>query len=340
MPTTMNYTELAPILPTLLRPQVISCFNGRSTLLQLIRKLSNNEATVNWPLQLDGALAEKFSEGATVSNVGSTTKKKATLDWAKYRTNFEVTDFAQDVSASRDAFDAIANEFMQSIEKLASTLNAKLFTGDGTTADEVAGLVYHVDDANTWAGINRATGANALARAKVYDPGTPTAPTKRLIRDDLTGIYDICGETPPFAFINSAGFNKLVDLFDLQRFYMQQIMGPLGQITLSTGISGVEIEGCTFIKDKDCPAGLIYYCNPKYMELQYTTPKQTPAPLDGLVVATAPVNDGYGAIPLGARVKRLGATGAKETFTASVHVQLKVAKPTAFGVRKNLLTTP
>jgi hypothetical protein len=335
----MNYTQLAPILPTLFRPQIISAFNARSTLLQLIRKQANNDKQVTWPLQLDGAMAEKFSDGATVSTVGSTTKKGAILDWAKYRTNFEVTDFAQDVSASRDAFDAIANEFLQSIMFLASTVNQKLYTGDGVTADEFAGLIYQIKDDNTWAGIDRTQAANALARSKITDPGVLTAPTTRQIRDDIGAIYDACGEGPNFAMCPTAVFNKLVELFDVQRFYVQEVMGANGPVRFNAGVAGVEIEGCTFVKDKDCQANTIWYLNTNYIELNYTVPKDSPAPLDGVNVATTPINDGYGAIPLGARVKRLGPVGSKETFMASIHAQLKLAKPSAFGARKNVQTT-
>jgi hypothetical protein len=220
---------------------------------------------------------------------------------------------------------------------LASRLNAQLFTGLGT-GTLITGLDLAIGDiTNTYAGIER--GANAYWRPYVIDPGSSTVLTLAQIRKDLGTIYDQCGEQPDMAMCSTDVFNTIVNLFEATRRRVQDIQTARGIVKLDAGYGAVEIDGCMFLKDKDATANQIYYLNSNWVEIEYLPPD--PRLLRELndMGMEMPVDDGYGAFPLGMLCEKLAKTGPSDKYECLVNLQLAVRKPNANGVRKNVATT-
>lgn len=341
MATTLNYSALSGALSQVYRPRTVRTFNGRSNLLRFLPKMRGMGKNCAWTWEGTGAIGENYSDGADVANTGSDSKNAATLSWGMYRSNFHITDFAQSVAASsnspQDLLMLVGREFENSTRKLASVINIDGYSGAGT-GTLIGGLDVALDDANTYAGVDRSQAANAGFRAYKVDPGVATAPTFALIRTDLQQIYDNSGEVPPLAFCSTAVWNKLASLFTEFRRYNQDVMNVAGRtVSLDASVGAMEIDGCMFIKDKDATANTIYYINPNYVHWEYL-PFASMAPMMVQTVEQA-VDDGYGQMPLGMMCKPLSTAGASQKMTCQIQLQLVVEKPEACGRRLNVSTT-
>jgi hypothetical protein len=324
------------------RDPIIRTLNARSTILKTLKVVKGEGKNCAWVWEGSGAIGENYSEGADVSNTGSDSLNPAVLSWAMYRSNFKITDLS--LSTSRSSASPvgyqmqIGRHFENAARKLATTLNDEFYNGLGT-GTLIAGLDVALDDGNTYAAVNRATGGNEPFRATVIDPGAPTAPTLALIRKDLSDIYDACGEVPDIAYCNSAAWNKLASLFtEVRRYNQDSVTTAKGKVTLDASVGAIELDGCTFVKDKDATAGSIYYVNSNYVEVEYL-PFVDEDVLKEVMRTDMNLSDGYGPMPLGMTCIQLARAGAARKWTSMVQLQLAVRKPNACGIRLNLLTT-
>lgn len=332
-----DLSTITGALAQALRDRVVRTFNATSTALKVLPIERGAGKNCAWDIEGTGAIGENFSDGDDVSNYGVDVPHVAKLDWGLYRSNFKLTNLARSAARTsqspRDLMQPMGRSLINSSRKLASTLNDEIFNGLGT-GTLIAGLDVALDDSNTYAGLNRST--ETYARAKVIDPGVTTSPTMQLLRQDLFDIKDICGEMPDIAFVNSTGFLKIAAMFDASRRFDQDITinTARGAVTLDASVGKVQIEGCTFIADKDATSGSIYYLNTNYVHVEYLpSADEEELPEDMIRMG---MEDGYGPLPLGMNVYPLARTGAARKVTAEVQVQLVVAKPTACGIRKHL----
>lgn len=327
-------------LATVFRPNVVRTFNGRSTLLRLLRKVPGNGQTINWDLESTAANAESFTDGTDVSTYAGDDTNKATLGWPGTRANFRITDQALDLARMTgnpaDLANLFGTKFLGSVIKLASTFNGLLYTGTGGSGQPV-GLATFIDDSNTVAGIDRSS--TTYFDSYVIDPGSLTAPTLVQLRTDLGAIYDNSGMSPDIAVCPTAVWNKLASLFTDMRRYTQDVMTNGGPVRLDASVDALVIDGCTVLKDKDATANRIYYLNTEAVEIQYI-PQDIAGntPLADVAMA-ADADDGFGAIPLGMKVYKLAKSGPSQKFSAQIHAALVVTNPKACGVRKNVSTT-
>lgn len=324
------------------RDQVVKTVNRRSVLLKTLRVQPGEGKNVAWDAEFDGMVAETFNDGDDAQNFGSDLVAPATLSWALFRSNFRITDLAMAASATSRTpaglMNLLGRNIVNSSAKLASTINAACYSS--TTG--LIGLDTALRDDNTYAGIDRTDPNYALWKSNVFDPGSPTAPTLDQIRDDITvSIYKACGEQPDIALCPPEVFRKLGSLFTELRRYNQQVTEmntARGMVTLDASVGAIEFEGCVFIKDKDATANTIYYLNSNYVHIEFL-----PQPVGGLGEASdahdAPMDDGFGPVPLGMKVKPLAVTGSSRKASSQVFTQLVVTKPSAMGRRKNVLTT-
>jgi hypothetical protein len=192
------------------------------------------------------------------------------------------------------------------------------------------------DATNTYYTIDRSAGANSYFRPYVVDPGVATAPTLKLIRGDLGSIYDSSGEVPDIALVPTAVFTKLVSLFESNIRWVHQLETARGLVKLESGYEGIAIDGCSFFRDKDAAAGTIAYVNTNYVAVEHLLPA-----IPGLeeVMAAIQADDGYGALPLGFVYETLAKTGDSYKAMVKSYSQLKVSRPNACGMRKNVATT-
>lgn len=328
------------ILETKYRSDIVSQINRMAVLAKLLRVVPAESTYPQWVVSSDAAVGETYSEGADAADFGSDSQTQAILPWGLLRSNFRITGTAQRVAgvsatpASNQA--QIGRRLVEASQKLASLVNGQLYSGSGTSP-QMFGLAGAIgDDTNTYAGIARA--GNAFWRPKVTDPGSLTPVTIADIRGDITSIYTSSGFSPDLAMVSPYVFDKLAQLFDPERRYnIDVVQGGRGPVRLDGSARAIEIDGCVFVRDKDCTANSIYYLNSQFIEIEVLPP---PPAFQALIqrMAVQP-DDGFGVLPLGFELQLLSKGGDSDKFSLVTNLQLKVTKPHAFGTRKNVATT-
>lgn len=332
-PTTLSLVVLAQTY----RGDVVRQINRQVQALKFLKITAGAGKNVAWAPEGDGAIAENYTEGLDAANYGGDAQASALLSWALYRSAFHVTQLAMDAASSSydpDGNHALwARQVVNGAAKLASFINGKVFTGAGT-GTELCGLGEAIGkDDNTYAGIDRV--ANSYWRPTVVDPGSLTAPTFALIRDDLRKIYEAGGENPDVAMCAPAVFNAIGNLFDSTRRQIDYVRTANGEVKLDFGYQALEVDGCVFVRDKDATANTIFYLNTSQVELQYLpSASQTAALAAADMTITA--NDGFGTVPLGFKYEMLAKTGPSEKAEILAQCQLVVTRPNKCGVRKNV----
>lgn len=316
------------------RADVIRAINRRCVMLRMLRIVPGSGKNSAWDLEFDGAVAESHTDGADASNFGSDALVQAVLPWGLARSNFKVTDTALAAARANRNPTGLVSLLRRNLANggtaLASLINGQLYTGSGGSG-QIVGLATALRDDNTYAGIDRTQAANAAFRAIVRDAATAPL-TLAMVRNMVsTRIYNASGEQPDFAFCSSEVFEYLGGLFAEQRRYndtVRTVQTPRGPIVLDASIGTIEIEGCVFIKDKDCNSD-IHFINSDAVEFEVL-------PLMGgedvaESTMTEQADDGHGPIPLGYKVVELGRTGAARKFSMMSNIQLKVLRPNACG---------
>ncbi len=326
-------------LAQMFRGNVVAQINRQVQTLKFLKIVDGEGKNLAWAPEGDGAIAENYSEGADAANFGSDAQASAILSWGLYRSNFHVSNLAMDGAAS--SVDPIGNRALwarsmtNASAKLASTLNEKLFSGAGT-GTTICGFAEAIGkDDNIYATINRATGGNEYWQPTVIDPGALTPVTMPLIRDDIKQVYEACGENPDVALCSPSVFNSVGNLFDDTRRYVDYVNSARGMQKLSFGYQAIEVDGCVFVKDKDCTANTIYYLNTEACEVQCLPSAEQRAMLAALDL-NVQADDGFGQVPLNFKYEMLAKTGASEKAEVLSTMQLKVERPNKFATRKNV----
>lgn len=320
---------------------IVRQINRRCVALSLLPIVVGAGKNVAWAPESSGALAAEFAEGADASDFGSDGQASATLNWAQMRATSRITGLAMAASRSSMTPDGninlVARNIVNSAAALASQVNSRIYSGNGAASPkQITGLDSAIGlDNNNYATIDRSVGGNAYFRPKVIDPGSLTPITFALIRKDLGNIYDQCGENPDLALCSTNVFNQIGNLFDANRRYIQEVTTARGTIKLSAGYEALEIGGCVFVKDKDATESQIYYLNTNYVSLEVLPPsnENTPVQEPGTMLRA---NDGFGELPLMFSYEKLAKTGDSTKYQAKAYLELKVTRPNACGVRKNV----
>jgi hypothetical protein len=260
------------------------------------------------------------------------------LPWGLYRSNFKVGDLARATAKSSRTPTGLlrlwARNMMNAITKNASTINRGLFSGSGANA--IVGLDTALDDSNLYAGVDRSQPQNAGFRSTVIDPGQPTAPTVAGIRDDLRQVFERSGVQPELAVTTPAIYNKVGAAFDDSRRRVQDITTARGQIRLDGSVGGIEVDGCVFLRDKDCTPGRINYLNTDAIHVEYL-PQDTDVEVPGMTQEQT--DDGFGTVPLGMVAEPLAKTGDAMKAHVKVFLQLVVEAPHMCARRRNVAAT-
>lgn len=333
--TTLNLVTLAQAY----RGDIVRQINRRTVLLKVLPIIAGAGLNVAFGPEGDGQIAENYADGADAANFGGDIQASAVLPWGLYRANIHVSNLAMDAAGSSST--PLGNQMLwgrnvvNGSAKLATTLNAALYSGAGT-GTTIAGLNAAIGSAtNTYAGIDRSQAGNAYFRPIVVDPGSLTAPTLAQVRDDMRLIYEASGENPDIAVCAPSVFNKIGSLFDATRRQIDNIQTARGMVRLDFGWQALEVDGMVFLKDKDATANQIYYLNSNHVKLQYLPPADQQAMLQTQTVMVE-ADDGFGAVPLGFKYEKLAKLGASERAEITSTLQLVVDRPNSCGIRKNV----
>jgi hypothetical protein len=321
---------------------IVRQVNRTTTALRVLPIVTGEGSNVAWVAESSGAVAEAYADGADAANFGSDAQASAVLAWTLLRANSRVTGLARSSAATSSTpqgnVDLWGRNVVNANAALASLLNGYIFDGNGAaTPAEPTGLDSAIgDDTNTYATIVR--GSSAYWKPYVVDPGAATAISESQIREDLRNIYEASGEHPDLVLCEPAVFNSVRGLFDSR----SQFVKPVSTMKTARGVveftgpeEGISVEGVTFLKDKDATAAQLYYLNTQYVQvvIQVQPEQRQLGLMPGQMLRA---NDGFGEIPMLVTYEMLAKTGDSQKFMAKVYCNLKVSKPCACGVRKNV----
>jgi hypothetical protein len=329
-PVTSSLVKLA----TLYKDDIRSQLNRAATTLSLLPSKRGSN-TISWVVEFDGAVVANHAEGSTISDFGGDAQVAASLSYGRFESGIHVTDeaLAKAAASANPAgnVELWAKQLINSSRKMGSDINAQLF--GGTTSNGLVGFNTAIGStSNTYAGIDRSDSAYAAWRPYVVAPGSATALTKALVREDLAQIKVASGERPNLAVCHPSVFKKVLETFDVQRQY-QTLTTSVGRVALGeSALETVMIEGCMFVEDKDGYAdatagGTIYYLNTNFV---YTTTLPYTAPLG---VEGRLMSDG---LPFDFDYIRLAKTAHASKAAVRNMIQLVVEKPNTCGMRKNV----
>jgi hypothetical protein len=327
MATSVLFSGISTALNVVIADEVNRTFNAHARTIARLAKDEVLGQNMTWDVETTGAAVETFNDGDDVTVYSADDIVKPTLALQGLRTNVRVGHqvMATAQNAGPRALGKLFDRtLMNGLRKFGSVANQAVFAGNAS----MIGLASAIDNTGLYAGVDRSTVAQF--RALKSDPGTPTALTLAQVRQDLSDIYDACGEVPPLGVASSSVFNKFAALFSEFR-RINQATNDMGDRTLDFTVDAIELDGCLFIKDKDCTASAIYYLNPNYIDIGYLKQVDRPGALP------IRVNSNQGEFDLGLMYYDLGRNGAAERGTIEGFLQMAVRKPNAMGKRVNIL---
>lgn len=339
-----DFASITGVLAKTWGPQVKRALNSRAIGLMTLAGVAGvlrpgRGKNVQETVELDGESAETYSDGADASSYTTNTQLQPVLSWGLYRANGKITNLARDTAGSSvgpgDLIRIAGRELSNKSRALALKIGTDFYSGSGSNA--LIGLDSALDDDNTYAGVDRTSGANAKFRAKVIDPGASTAITKSLIRQDLAQIYDNGGETPSLALCHTDVWLKVASLFDAN---VQHTISTdtEGRVVMRGGVDVIMVGGCMFVADRLATNNKIYYLTPESFIFEVL----------GKIAATelGDRDEGGGALemtggqlPLAMYLESLSRTGAAQKFSAYVTAQMLCVNPIQNGVRLNVSTS-
>lgn len=334
------------------RGDLIPQVNRKAVTLGALMADEDSGKNCAWGFRLAGKTARALTEGADAATPDQDVQAPATLSWGLYDFTMAVTNTAAAAAASSGGDPDVNNDvwleqIQEGLETMSSLINVDLYQGDGSGSSSELTIVGFGEvfgsTTNTYAGRDRSQAVNAPIRPTVIDPGTPTAFTIKMFRDDLAKIYRLCGERPPLAFCQPLLFNMIASRFDnIRRIEIgEQISTGRGIITLDGSAQAIVVDGCTVMEDKDAvysgetdSVGSLTYVNPKYTRLKVLPP----ASLENAEVKKRySLNDGFDNIALNVKYEMLARFGSSTRARGELHLQLQCKRPNSGGIRKNIL---
>lgn len=340
-------TNLSAALSQVYAPKVVRAFNRISILAAALPKTAGRGKNVAWDVYVSGNTAGTFVDGSDVTTYDVDTPLAATLSWGLYRQSFQISGLAQAVAAtsigSADELMALIDtSAANSAMKLASTINADLFTGSGANA--ITGLSTALTNTGVYATINKGTytewQGNVFANS-----GVSRNLTKDLMDQLEAGIYGASSLTPDCIVASPGVVRKYESLFDqMNRVILsggeistvQRSVGGGGAVIPdSAGWTGLTYKGIPVYRDRNCPVGTMYMLNRDTIQLQYM-------PQPGVNTAAISQDKAMSGLPdtnmagLSARLEAMAKTGDADKFSMKIYLQLAVLRPNANGILQDL----
>jgi hypothetical protein len=332
-------------LATLFEDVLADQINRAVVLGQVLEVKQGNAKDISWIAKTGTEVPTTavIADGADVTTFNNDTKQPASLDYGTYHDAFSLTGRA--MAAARAAKNPaqlaalFEDELGDSIERLAVAIAVDIYTGDGST-DTIHGMhdstVPAIGDTGVYAGIDRSSVAQW--QGQVVDALTAGL-SFGLIRQLGREIYDACGYRPDLYVTDPVQHDKLGDLYQTERRYVDQVRTAQGVITLDGGYHVLEFDGVSVLEDKRHPAQTFTGLNTMYTKLwQLPDAPDVVNKAMGTVQlgGTGEQQKGEGKMGFRARIQPLATTGDAFKFALYVYPQLQVKRPNSCGYLENL----
>lgn len=288
MPATYNAgIETATLVSYLNRTFMDSVFEGTPTLAKLReRQKSFVGRRAVEPLLTSGnstiqAMASGYDEVDFTPQAGL---DKAEFPIVPFNVTVALSELEQDQNAGPDERVDLWKTKIEQAKLTAVDFLSQGIHSDGTDfTNQITGLKALVAATGTYAGINRGTTGNEFWRA--YADTT----TEALTDDDMMTAYNTAsrgGRTYPDLIVTTQALWEKYGLSLVSNVRYEDVK------MASSGFKTLQFMGTPIVWDPDCPAGVMYFLNSKYINLRYLkgwnlefTPKRQPARqmVDGMI---------------------------------------------------------
>ena len=362
-----NLANIANALSTTFAPEIVRAFNREAVLAKLLAVKDDNgqgdAKEVAWDVSFSGATAAAFAEG---SDVGSTEFNQdvdvpAKLAWGMYRapfqlSNLEINAASRSIANAKQLGQLVTHRLFGSITKMASVINADLWTGTGTATNGNPNIIGFTGTAGTWNGALINSGSYAGLSVGTYSEWAANLSTNGGSKRPLTfallsnleqSIYTASGRKPNCIVTSPGVVAKYESLFETVKRYntnegggVERYIGSVqaGMEGMTTNLAWRDIP---VYRDRNAPAGTLLMLDLDNVEVKYL-PFQPLSP-DGVPVnaMTIPSSNGQTTTPtpLIAHVYPLARTGSAVKFNAEIYLQLAVKRTNAQGLLGDISET-
>lgn len=353
-----DYSTVSAVANRIFQEPLADLINRHNPVLTALTKKAVSSDRIYMKAQLSSDHgAAPVADGATITLAGTerTSYIPPTLDWATYAAKFRVPKRAlEQMSSQPGALGRLLQTEIESAAKdLSDRIAADVFAGSVT--DGLVGLQAMVDNANTYAGIDRSLAANANWRSVVINHsngGTPAAP-QELSTEVLYQADEEYFAANGYGFVERPGlFTGVTDRLLMTKY--KSLMESIDLSALSTahfvnqangsgqlGYGAVGFAGVPFIRDRNVVAGAgdlasssrLYIFDMNQIHLCILEPNSEAAMIHQV--------EGFTAAPeasgIRAKIEFLGNAGEFVAGYVKAYVQLASASPKAAGlVIKNI----
>lgn len=356
---TLNQAAVQDVANRIFQEPLRDWINRANPVLQAMTK----RAVASDKIYIKGTLgsshgAGPVADGSTVTFAGTegTTYAAPTLDWATYIAKFSVNKRALEAMQGQPGAlgNLLQTEIQNAAKDLADDIAADIFAG--AVSNGLVGMQAIVDDANTYAGIDRSSAANANFRATVLDVGTggpPVDTTTELSTNILYEADELFFAANGYGFTEQPGrftgvtqrqimtkYKQLMENIDLAALGSAHFVNQ-ANATGQLGMGSVGFAGVPFLRDRNVVAasgdladsGRLYILDMSYIDLAVLEPNAELSLVHQVQgYQTADTTDG-----IRAYIEFLGNSGEVVQGYVKAYVQIACPDPKRAGlVIKNI----
>jgi hypothetical protein len=269
-----NFAAVTNALEQRIRQKLADQTNRSTVTLNLLAKKRGKGKNVAFDATFGTDTGQIFDDGQVVSTFQADTEQPATLQWGEYGDAFKVTGRAEDASAGdgTELDQLFVVKLRQARMRAAEKINQDLWTGDGSASPQkihgITATAGPLAATGIYAGINRASfgqwAGNVFANG-----GVPRALSLSLVQTAFAATFDASGKSPTFGLAPSSIFNRLAELTNQDRRFMQEVMIRGQKITLQEGWEAIEINGKPVFRAREVPSGTLAFFHADHLYVEF-----------------------------------------------------------------------
>lgn len=263
------YTAMADTAPQMLADALVR----RSFLFDRLRKVKASGKKTQWQPKTTGNSSPTgaFTIGGTMPTAGAAETIDAELGWGNYTGSFKIADRQlKELATAGDQFkirDFMRFQLDDIIEGLVDKIAIDIISGStvSDTAGTVIGLTSAIDDANTYAGINR----GSVSEWQSYVSDLSSAPVTDVA---LAALLDTFKNThkgrATVAFMDFNQWNAVADLAQAVKEAKNDTTGSNG-ISVFGGVTNLYYRGIPCVQVPGYTSGRIDFVDESGLEIRY-----------------------------------------------------------------------
>jgi hypothetical protein len=243
-------TDLANVLNTIPISTYFQAFRRSTTFIDAVGGLTPGPARIQIPVHHAGnTTAASYAESADLHAAGHQSRTMVTQSYKRCYVTCGV-DGLQEAIAKRGGVvniqDLVMSEINEGIADLLDEINTQaLGDGTGNSAADIDGILYHIDDNNTWCSVSR-SGASYLQSYMSGNAGTDRALTETLLRTVGNTLKDTHKSNYNKLFTSHTMHDAYQDLMGDKRRYVPEMVNDVQVQRLAfDGRPIVPIDGYT-----------------------------------------------------------------------------------------------